>query len=355
MLTIHPGALEQAVVQMHGEFDGAERYLRRFIDMRVPLAPPGAGKFEQSENRCRFMQALYKDAGVTRVLAKEPLALRALVSLAGDRSLSLRDLEQIVHHVGTVCAGLPEPPASAEDQPPSAGTAYRPVDSARWATERWCETVTATVALAILRFTDPATYREATAQHWTSKQDTYEFYLRALSEAGDFSGAPVQWPAEWLADALAKVATRRDADELSFEGDSGVGGTVWRPGSTRERRARRRNVAAPSHPASGRGGALHISEVEPWPGSRDLVSHLVTYTVGEKGVERRAGLVIAPEDATVTAAMIRKAALDTAQSIHNADLAIIVGFEFAPDTGDDKIGRVGVVRVRSTETSKSET
>ena len=33
---------------------------------------------------------------------------------------------------------------------------------------------------------------------------------------------------------------------------------------------------------------------------------------GSEGVERRAGLVIAPEDATVTAAMIRKAALDTA-------------------------------------------
>ena len=99
-------------------------------------------------------------------------------------------------------------------------------------------------------------------------------------------------------------------------------------------------------PASGRAGDLHISEIEPWPGSRDLVSHLVTYTAGEKGVERRAGLVIAPEDATVTAAMIRKAALDTAQSIHNAELAIVVGFEFAPDTGDEKIGRVGVVRVR---------
>ena len=99
-------------------------------------------------------------------------------------------------------------------------------------------------------------------------------------------------------------------------------------------------------PATGRDGDLHISEIEPWPGSRDLVSHLVTYTVGEKGVERQAGLVIAPEDATVTAAMIRKAALDTAQSIHSADLAIIVGFEFAPDTGDEKIGRIGVVRVR---------
>ena len=99
-------------------------------------------------------------------------------------------------------------------------------------------------------------------------------------------------------------------------------------------------------PAGGRGGDFHISEIEPWPGTRDLVSHLVTYAVGESGIERRAGLVIAPEDATVTAAMIRKAALDTAQSIHNADLAVIVGFEFAPDTGDEKIGRVGVVRVR---------
>ena len=99
-------------------------------------------------------------------------------------------------------------------------------------------------------------------------------------------------------------------------------------------------------PAGGSGRDLHISEIEPWPGSRDLVSHLVTYTAGERGVERRAGLVIAPEDATVTAAMIRKAALDTAQSIHNADLVIVVGFEFAPETGDEKIGRVGVVRVR---------
>ena len=107
---------------------------------------------------------------------------------------------------------------------------------------------------------------------------------------------------------------------------------------------KRASIHAP--PTGGRGGELHISEIEPWPGSRDLVSHLVTYTAGERGVERRAGLVIAPEDATVTAAMIRKAALDTAQSIHNADLVVIVGFEFAPDTGDEKIGRVGVLRVR---------
>ena len=99
-------------------------------------------------------------------------------------------------------------------------------------------------------------------------------------------------------------------------------------------------------PADGGGSTIHVNETEPWPGRNSLVSHLITYTVGDRGVERRAGLVIAPEDATVTAAMIRKAALDTAHSIHGADLAMVVGFEFAPDTGDGKVGRVGVVRVR---------
>ena len=81
--------------------------------------------------------------------------------------------------------------------------------------------------------------------------------------------------------------------------------------------------------------SAEIGETEPWLRTRDLANHPVTYTAGDRGVERRAGLVIAPEDATVTAAMIRKAALDTAQSIHNADLAVIVGFEFAAETGDE--------------------
>ena len=107
VLTVHPDALEQAVVQMHGEFDGAERYLRRFIDMRVVLTAPGTDGFEQAENRRRFIQSLYNSTCLRRVLARAPLAWSALESLAGDDSLSLRDLEQIVHHAGIVCAGLP--------------------------------------------------------------------------------------------------------------------------------------------------------------------------------------------------------------------------------------------------------
>ena len=53
--------------------------------------------------------------------------------------------------------------------------------------------------------------------------------------------------------------------------------------------------------------------------------------------------MIAPEDATVTAAIIRKSTLETTKSIRNAGRVIIVGFEFAPDIGVDK---VGLVRMR---------
>ena len=109
-------------------------------------------------------------------------------------------------------------------------------------------------------------------------------------------------------------------------------------------------------PASGSGGDLHISEIEPWPGSRDLVSHLVAYTVGERGVERRAGLVIAPEDATVTAAMIRKAALDTAQSIHNADLVQSSSASSSPPTPATKRSAESASsESECTETCRSET
>ena len=207
VLTIHPGALEQAVVQMHGEFDGAERYLRRFIDMRVPLAPPGADGFEQSQNRARFVRALYADAPLPQILATAPLAWEALESLAGHDSLSLRDLEQIVHHAGIVCAGLPSPPALADERQLDTGAHRRIVDSARWEREAWSDTISTAVALGILRFTAPARYRDGSARDWTTQESARKFFAHALAEVGDFSGHRPAWPADELAQAIARVAT----------------------------------------------------------------------------------------------------------------------------------------------------
>ncbi len=217
VLTIHPGALEQAVVQMHGEFDGAERYLRRFIDMRVPLAPPGAGGFEQSQNRGRFVRALYADTSLSQIVATAPLAWNALESLAGHDSLSLRDLEQIVHHAGIVCAGLPPPPAVPDEGSLNTGAYGRSFDPVRRAQDAWSEAVSTAVALGILRFTAPAKYRDGSARTWTTQESAYEFFAHALEEVGDFSGHRPAWPADELAQAIASVATRRAADGVAFK------------------------------------------------------------------------------------------------------------------------------------------
>ena len=217
VLTIHPGALEQAVVQMHGEFDGAERYLGRFIDMRVPLAPPGAAGFEQSQNRGRFVRALYADTPLSQIVATAPLAWEALESLAGHDSLSLRDLEQIVHHAGIVCAGFPPPPAVPDEGSLGTGAYGRSFDPVRRAQDAWSDTVSTAVALGILRFTAPARYRDGSARAWTTQESAVKFFAHALAEVGDFSGHRPAWPADELAQAIARVATRCAADGVAFK------------------------------------------------------------------------------------------------------------------------------------------
>ena len=217
VLTIHPDALEQAVLQMHGELDGAERFLRRFIDTHVPLAPPGAGRTEQSENRCRFIHGLYDDTGLTRVLTNAPLAWQALEALAGDDSLSLRDLEQIVHHAGIVCAGLPPPPTPAEEGPLGTHAHRSAADPARRAQDAWEDTISMAVALGVLRFTAPESYQDGSTRAWTTKENAYKFFAHALGEVGDFSGHRPPWPADELAQAIARVATRRANDGMLFE------------------------------------------------------------------------------------------------------------------------------------------
>ncbi len=217
VLTVHPDALEQAVVQMHGELDGAERYLRRFIDRRFPLAPPGAGRFEQSHNRWRFMRALFDDTCLPQMLAEAPLAGMALGALAGDDSLSLRDLEQIVYHAGMVCAGLPSPPTLDEERPSVTPARTRLTDPKVREKERWHDTISTAVALGILRFTTPAKYREGSARAWTKRESAYKFFAQALAKAGDSPRYPTPWPAEELAQAISRVATRHVDNGVRFE------------------------------------------------------------------------------------------------------------------------------------------
>ena len=95
----------------------------------------------------------------------------------------------------------------------------------------------------------------------------------------------------------------------------------------------------------GRKGAdILIREIETWPGPEGFISHRVVYTVGEGVTEKWAALSVAAEDVTVTAEMIRAAATEAAQQVHETELLIMVGFAFDADSSVEQIGRVKVAR-----------
>lgn len=227
VVTVNPDALEEAVVRMHGALDGAERFLRRFIDMRVTLSAPGADDFERSENRAGFLRAIYGDTGLPAILADAPFAGAALESLARGDSLSLRDLEQIVHHAGIVCSAIPVPPVGAEVRSNTASGRFDPEKRAR---EARSDTITAAVALGILRFTDPETYRDAATQAWASRDHALEFFGPVMVETGRSFAHPATWPADPLAAAISRVAARRADEGADVEEIAGLvslsGGTA---------------------------------------------------------------------------------------------------------------------------------
>ena len=218
VLTVHPDALERAVVQMHGELR-RRRALPSGASSTCacPWPRPAPTGFEHSQNRGRFVWALYADTPLSQILATAPLAWEALESLAGHDSLSLRDLEQIVHHAGIVCAGFPPPPAVPDEGSLGTGAYGRSFDPVRRAQDAWSDTVSTAVALGILRFTAPARYRDGSARAWTTQESAVKFFAHALAEVGDFSGHRPAWPADELAQAIARVATRCAADGVAFK------------------------------------------------------------------------------------------------------------------------------------------
>ena len=92
---------------------------------------------------------------------------------------------------------------------------------------------------------------------------------------------------------------------------------------------------------------IHVTEVEPWPRSSRLVSHLATYTADADGTEQTAALMIAAPEVIVTRAVLATAAAESARTAGGMGelLLLAVAYEFAPDC-DDRYGRVRVVKIR---------
>ena len=95
------------------------------------------------------------------------------------------------------------------------------------------------------------------------------------------------------------------------------------------------------------GSNIHVTEVEPWPGSSRLVSHLATYTADGGGGDQTAALMIAAPEVIVTRAVLATAAAESARTDGSTGglLLLAVAYDFAPDC-EDRYGRVRVVKIR---------
>ena len=95
------------------------------------------------------------------------------------------------------------------------------------------------------------------------------------------------------------------------------------------------------------GSDIHVTEVEPWPGSSRLVSHVATYAADGNGAEQTAALMIAAPEVIVTRAVLATAAAESARTDGGTGelLLLAVAYDFASDC-EDHYGRVRVVKVR---------
>ena len=95
------------------------------------------------------------------------------------------------------------------------------------------------------------------------------------------------------------------------------------------------------------GSDIQVTDVEPWPGSSRLVSHLATYTAGTDGDEQTAALMIAAPEVIATRAVLATAATESARADGGTGelLLLAVAYDFAPDC-EDRYGRVHMVKVK---------
>lgn len=96
--------------------------------------------------------------------------------------------------------------------------------------------------------------------------------------------------------------------------------------------------------ANGRMTDFCVTAIEEWPCDSSYIDNMAFYDYGTtKGL--RAGLYIAGETVTVSAAMINQAAFDTAKHIPGADLLFVVAFGFESTDMPKNVGKVKIVRL----------
>ncbi|MCY4069055.1 MAG: site-specific DNA-methyltransferase [Acidimicrobiaceae bacterium] len=96
----------------------------------------------------------------------------------------------------------------------------------------------------------------------------------------------------------------------------------------------------------GRDSAdITVQALAPWPGSSGLLAWRAVYTVDSGAAEHVAAVMVAAEDVTVPAEMIREAAREITDSAERADLLLVVAYAYAADA-PAKVGRIQVARAQ---------
>ena len=90
---------------------------------------------------------------------------------------------------------------------------------------------------------------------------------------------------------------------------------------------------------------MTISALEPWPADSQLLAWKAIYTVNGGAAEHTAAVMVAAEDVTVPAEMIREAAREMASGAESADLLLVVAYAFAPDA-PHTVGRIAVAQAQ---------
>jgi len=98
--------------------------------------------------------------------------------------------------------------------------------------------------------------------------------------------------------------------------------------------------------SGGRDNAdMTIRALEPWPGDSKLLVWKATYTIDGGAAEHTAAVMVAAEDVTVPAEMIREAAREIGDSAERADVLLVVAYAFAADA-PATVGRIAVARAQ---------
>lgn len=100
VLAVNQTQLRCAVNSLYGASFDSQRYLRRFFDHTIPLSP---------SDRTKFVKQQLTETGLDGLLRGGPYgekALRWVKAYCGAPRVSLRDIEQMIRHIGLVLSSL---------------------------------------------------------------------------------------------------------------------------------------------------------------------------------------------------------------------------------------------------------